>query len=598
MDAGKADSSILMVNPPLTYQAVLLLPDEMIRYELESQGRKSASSIRENRSILYKLISEGNYKPNKQIVALGYRDNYELCNEYYERWNKEIIRSRGDSKCATQYLIKLEFLSNRLQGFDAPSEDVKVKFNLDKLRQHVSALMSHLKSLQVIDEHLISPKNSPEKSAGQKFVEDWPVDPVRYSLPGASDRTSKFKNDRHSTRMPQSRMDNESAFYSDEDDPRVHENVHFIENRIPADSRSISRQNCVSCCQNSTCGSRPKVEVWKWGIKFSGSPYSMNVLDFLRKVRELMKSRKATEDDVFASASDLFIESALNWYRAGNFSSWVEIEKGLKKDFLGYDYEEDLYEYVKTRLQKDDESIVVYFANMEELFRKLGDSVDERHRVKIIKRNLRSEFIASLSLLHIRSVAELKEHCKNVEADMIHLRNRSRYNSIRNFESSHRHVRLSDENRSRDNFNHNSFESNSFRGNNPYSRRNFESNNPSFPPGSFSRNRSSSPYRPRYEESFDEQMRELSIREDPHRPVLSVPSPSIVHSQVSFPYPPPQVNSNGHTNSSSRTYSAPQRNYSQVPSYNNQNNSQLSGNGSWRQPPRTPASPILIRRPM
>lgn len=88
-------------------------------------------------------------------------------------------------------------------------------------------------------------------------------------------------------------------------------------------------------------------------------------------------------------------------------------------DFETLDYGDNLLEYIKGRIQKPSERIVIYFAVMEDLFLKLNREVQESLKVSIIRRNLRPEYLRGLGYARCESVRDLKTRCKLIEADLL-----------------------------------------------------------------------------------------------------------------------------------------------------------------------------------
>lgn len=164
-----------------------------------------------------------------------------------------------------------------------------------------------------------------------------------------------------------------------------------------------------------------KIAIWKWNVTFSGEPHSTPVIEFLRQVHDKSASRGASKIELFDSACAFFTGVALKWFRAGSsnqlFSTWDELSTQLLSDFESYDYCENLLEYIKSRLQGPYERIVSYFASMEDLFIKLNQPIPEEQKVRIIRRNLRPEFLKALSLTNIQTILELRNYCKILEAD-------------------------------------------------------------------------------------------------------------------------------------------------------------------------------------
>lgn len=85
------------------------------------------------------------------------------------------------------------------------------------------------------------------------------------------------------------------------------------------------------------------------------------------------------------SAVDLFKGKALIWYWSicPLVSSWNDLSIKLKREFQPFDYDILLWEEIKRRTQGKDETIGVYVAVTENLFKRLGAPVSETAKLAI-----------------------------------------------------------------------------------------------------------------------------------------------------------------------------------------------------------------------
>lgn len=83
--------------------------------------------------------------------------------------------------------------------------------------------------------------------------------------------------------------------------------------------------------------------------------------------------RFVTVDEVFKSVIDLFTGKSLIWYRAyGRLAdNWHGLTRLLRHEFKPVDYDERLFEEIKTRTQGREKSIEIYFSVMEGLLSRL-----------------------------------------------------------------------------------------------------------------------------------------------------------------------------------------------------------------------------------
>lgn len=168
-----------------------------------------------------------------------------------------------------------------------------------------------------------------------------------------------------------------------------------------------------------------------WQVKFNGD--SKNAYNFLERISELAQSRRVKDDDLFNSAAELFIGDAFIWYKSikHSVSSWQSLVDRLKKDFFHSDNEDNIWEQIKQRKQKHNESVAVFIAHLQILFSRLSVSPAEVTRVKHIRKNLLPEYITQLALVDIDTVDDLSKHCRKLE-EASYLRNKHHINEINN----------------------------------------------------------------------------------------------------------------------------------------------------------------------
>ena len=158
-----------------------------------------------------------------------------------------------------------------------------------------------------------------------------------------------------------------------------------------------------------------KIDIHKWGLKFDGTPSQLNA--FLERVKELAAARGVSEENVFLSAVDLFSGHALLWYRSikNTVKSWEDVVTALRRDFLPSNYDDKLWEEIKTRTQGRGEPIHIYIAIMESLFGRLSRPALEKTKIKIVKHNLLPHYASHLALIEFDSVANLAIVCRKLD---------------------------------------------------------------------------------------------------------------------------------------------------------------------------------------
>lgn len=163
-----------------------------------------------------------------------------------------------------------------------------------------------------------------------------------------------------------------------------------------------------------------RVSVYKWGVTFKGNEKPEGVMTFLERVEELRVARNVSKSKLFTTAIDLFSGDAVPWYRSarGKVNSWDELITELKLDFLPADFDDIVWEEIRSRRQFKGEKISIYLAIMENLFSRLTVLPEEKIRLKTIRKQMLPVYVARLSLSEINSVRELADLCRKIESTL------------------------------------------------------------------------------------------------------------------------------------------------------------------------------------
>lgn len=171
------------------------------------------------------------------------------------------------------------------------------------------------------------------------------------------------------------------------------------------------------------------IPISEWNIKFSGDKRFL--YSFLERINELAHARNVSSEELFTSAVEFFVGDAFIWFLSikSSVNNWEELILRLKRDFLPPYDEDEIWEQIKHRKQKRNESITIFIAQLENLFRRLPRIPIETTKVKYIRQNLLPEYFNQLALHDINTVAELTTLCKKLE-DAAYIR--SKNHSIHN----------------------------------------------------------------------------------------------------------------------------------------------------------------------
>lgn len=205
-----------------------------------------------------------------------------------------------------------------------------------------------------------------------------------------------------------------------------------------------------------------KLPVYKWKINFSGKNDKSDAFEFLRIVKSKSRSYCISDDELFASASDLFTGEASKWYFSQQFLDWNDLETKLISDFMQVNYFEDLIDTIRQRKQTPSESIVQFVTIFEDNCSRLLFPIAAQEKISILKRNVLYKYQPYVALAQFNSVNELKHALKILEATMsynnsntdrmVRFNSRDRQpNNSSNSDSNQRHVSRFDKNNSNNN---------------------------------------------------------------------------------------------------------------------------------------------------
>ncbi|XP_063830407.1 uncharacterized protein LOC135079698 [Ostrinia nubilalis] len=170
---------------------------------------------------------------------------------------------------------------------------------------------------------------------------------------------------------------------------------------------SSKNKSVVSCDRASY--------VHSLNLKYNGKD---SVQDFIVRIEELCKSRNIAKERLFNSAAELFTDEALFWYRGtrDQLNSWEDLKASLLEEYLPYDYDHRLLQEIRSRTQGPDESICSYLSLMQNYFSRLRKPLDDEEKLSLVKFNIRPSYSIPLVNVEIKSWADLKRHCRQLEA--------------------------------------------------------------------------------------------------------------------------------------------------------------------------------------
>ncbi|XP_045482795.1 uncharacterized protein LOC123686605 [Harmonia axyridis] len=157
------------------------------------------------------------------------------------------------------------------------------------------------------------------------------------------------------------------------------------------------------------------VPIHKWNIYFDGTD---SVTGFIEEIERLAESRKTSLEQVFESIYELLRKDAKDWFipRRGLFRNWDDFKNQLKEAFLPVNYEENLLDEIKKRMQGPDEKLLLYVTRMQNLFQKLTcNRPTESEQIRLIRQRLLPSLQQALAFQETTTYDELLKKGKIFE---------------------------------------------------------------------------------------------------------------------------------------------------------------------------------------
>lgn len=158
------------------------------------------------------------------------------------------------------------------------------------------------------------------------------------------------------------------------------------------------------------------VPVNQWRVSYSGDGRGMHLFDFLSQLKLHQRSEMVSDDELLRAMTHLLQGRAAQWYESvyDSILTWDQLVEALKSEFLPRNYSFTLLNDIVNRRQKPNEHVGEYFTNMKSLFKWLGVTLTEEHKVHIVQKNLLPKF-SSVALLGLRNLQELSDACRRID---------------------------------------------------------------------------------------------------------------------------------------------------------------------------------------
>ncbi|XP_065338029.1 uncharacterized protein LOC135938342 [Cloeon dipterum] len=194
---------------------------------------------------------------------------------------------------------------------------------------------------------------------------------------------------------------------------------------VPVSHGQILNQASLESRQNSgvllvpNCNSKRRIYTRDWKVSFSGEQSSKRSLaSFLREVELKRKESNLTDSEFWDTAHHLFEGRAKAWFLMNHkkWHSWVEFEPHLIANFKPPDYDDRLWDQLRSRRQARDERLNLFCSEMETLFSLLSNPPSEREKLEFVRKRLAPYWLQNLPWGEIHSLDDLQGRGLSLES--------------------------------------------------------------------------------------------------------------------------------------------------------------------------------------
>lgn len=116
---------------------VSALPDEFLRYELESQGVRVDQNYFRRKKQLADLLENREYRAGKYFVSMRYQEDIDTCAAHLNNWKGEYDASANKKNLMGMYVIRLRHLQARISRIAVPDSDEGCKLKLSTMKAKI-----------------------------------------------------------------------------------------------------------------------------------------------------------------------------------------------------------------------------------------------------------------------------------------------------------------------------------------------------------------------------------------------------------------------------------------------------------------------------
>ncbi len=140
---------------------------------------------------------------------------------------------------------------------------------------------------------------------------------------------------------------------------------------------------------------------------------------FLEKCEDFLALHPLTDSELIATLRNVLHGTARDWWDVARLeiNTWTEFEKRFSSSFLSEDYQDELAEWVRTRIQGEDESIRDFAYMYRSLCKRWNPTITEKEVVKLTLKNINPKLASQLRSSNVSTVEALVRLGQQLEKD-------------------------------------------------------------------------------------------------------------------------------------------------------------------------------------
>lgn len=154
---------------------------------------------------------------------------------------------------------------------------------------------------------------------------------------------------------------------------------------------------------------------------FGGLNDAPDPLQYLERCDDFLALTPLTDEELLATLRNVLHGTARDWWDVGRHKihTWKEFQHQFRAAFLSEDYEDELAERVRNRVQGDGESIRDFAYMYQSLCKRWKPQIEEEEILKMILKNINPQLASQLRSSRVTSVNALVRLGQQLEKDRV-----------------------------------------------------------------------------------------------------------------------------------------------------------------------------------